>query len=300
MGNYAVLSLETHLFFGRIMKEHALFLQAGFVCVDTSWIERADWFRRQFESLLRDTVQMSNRRVNRDILSSGELVTEFTIPAERFTQQLSGVMIDSSISREEQNLFPGIRVRADRELVRAVNELNRRARNLLDGFIRFKESILEEVGKGNLFTVNYPLLIEHILREAKLYRATIAELMENKEPSYKDLKKTEQFWNRIMMEHALFIRGLLDPSEEELIRTANQFAGEYRELLERAKERDCRAMGMSGTALAETLRFSKFKTAGAEGILNQKISSIILPLLADHVLREANHYIRLLKTDAEA
>ena len=103
-----------------------------------------------------------------------------------------------------------------------------------------------------------------------------------------------------MMEHALFIRGLLDPSEEELIRTANQFAGEYRELLERAKEKDCRAMGMSGTALAETLRFSKFKTAGAEGILNQKISSIILPLLADHVLREANHYIRLMKTDAEA
>lgn len=170
----------------------------------------------------------------------------------------------------------------------------------MDGFISFKESILGEVKKGNLFTANYPLLIEHILREAKLYRATITELMENKELSYKDLKKTEQFWNRIMMEHALFIRGLLDPSEEELIQTANQFAGEYRELLERAKERDCRAMGMSGTALAETLRFSKFKTAGAEGILNQKISSIILPLLADHVLREANHYIRLMKTDAEA
>lgn len=300
MENYAVLSLETHLFFGRIMKEHALFLQAGFVCVDTSWIERADWFRRQFESLLRDTVQMSNRRVNRDILNSGELMTEFTIPAERLTQQLSGVAIDSNITRAEQNLSPGIRARADRELVRAVNELNRRARKLLDDFIRFKESILEEVGKGNLFTVNYPLLIEHVLREAKLYRATIAELMENKEPSYKDLRKTEQFWNQIMMEHALFIRGLLDPSEEELICTANQFAGEYRELLERAKERDCRAMGMSGAALAETLRFSKFKTAGAEGILKQKISSIILPLLADHVLREANHYIRLLKTDMKA
>ena len=300
MENYAVLSLETHLFFGRIMKEHALFLQAGFVCVDTSWIERADWFRRQFESLLRDTVQMSNRRVSRNLLDSGELVTEFTIPAERFTQQLSGVMIDSNISREEQNLFPGIRVRVDRELVRAVNELNRRARKLLDGFINFKESILEEVKKGNLFTANYPLLIEHILREAKLYRATIEELMENREPSYKDIKKTEQFWNRIMMEHALFIRGLLDPSEEELIRTANEFAGEYQELLEKAKMQDNKAMGMTDAALAETLRFSKFKAAGAEGILKKEISSIILPLLADHVLREANHYIRLLKTDIEA
>lgn len=27
---YVVLSLELHLFFGRIMKEHALFLRAGF------------------------------------------------------------------------------------------------------------------------------------------------------------------------------------------------------------------------------------------------------------------------------
>ena len=30
MREYVTTSLETHLFFGRIMKEHALFLQAGF------------------------------------------------------------------------------------------------------------------------------------------------------------------------------------------------------------------------------------------------------------------------------
>ncbi len=36
--------------------------------------------------------------------------------------------------------------------------------------------------------------------------------------------KVELFWDQIMMEHSLFIRGLLDPSEKELISTANQFA----------------------------------------------------------------------------
>ncbi|MEI3218941.1 MAG: DUF2935 domain-containing protein [Lachnoclostridium sp.] len=30
MDNYVTLSLETHLFFCRIMKEHSLFLMAGF------------------------------------------------------------------------------------------------------------------------------------------------------------------------------------------------------------------------------------------------------------------------------
>lgn len=50
-------------------------------------------------------------------------------------------------------------------------------------------------------------------------------------------------------------------------------------------------------SLQKTLRYRNFKAAGAEGILNRHIASIILPLLADHVLREANHYIRLLKCD---
>lgn len=44
-----------------------------------------------------------------------------------------------------------------------------------------------------------------------------------------------------------------------------------------------------------TQKFRDFKQAGAEGIETCKIKSIILPLLADHVLREANHYLRLLE-----
>ena len=38
-----------------------------------------------------------------------------------------------------------------------------------------------------------------------------------------------------MMEHALFIRGLLDPTEGELINTANDFANEYNALIEEVK-----------------------------------------------------------------
>ena len=296
MENYVVLSLETHLFFSRIMKEHGLFLEAGFPCVNKAWIERADWFRQQFEKLLQDTLQISDGRVNEMILSSQELVTEFTIAAENRTELLSGVPIDSSITAREQKLCSDFRQNECREVLEAVNEINRRSVRLLDGLIDFKENILEEVGRGTLFQANYPLLIKHILREARLYRATVKELMRNEMPSYKNLKKTEEFWNQIMMEHALFIRGLLDPSETELIETADKFAMEYKELLEKSRRQDCRVLGMSEDALKETLKYSKFKAAGTEGILQCKIASVILPLLADHVLREANHYIRLLET----
>lgn len=303
MENFVTLSIETHLFFARIMKEHALFLEAGFPCKNEDWIKKADYFREQFEDFHREVVRLADGRVNNCILESDELVTEFTLPAEKQTGRLSGIPIDSEITMAQQKLRPACNLNISRELVRSVQLLNERSLCLLNGLISFKENILREVENGRLFTLNYPLLIKHILREAKLYRSSIEELMRNRRPSYKNLCQTEDFWNQIMMEHALFIRGLLDPCEEELIDTADDFAEEYKALLHMACEQDCRANTMPADkaltkkSLAETLRYRDFKAAGTEGILNRQISSIILPLLADHVLREANHYIRLLECD---
>lgn len=261
--------------------------------MENTWIEKADRFKEKFEDLLRDTVQLANGRVGKEILRSGEVVTEFTLSAEQHTEKLSGVAIDSRITERQQSLKAG---NFDSwESVEAINILNQRSLELLKDFICFKEKILEEVKKGQLFNANYPLLIEHILREAKLYRVTIKELQENRNLSYQCMRETEEFWNQIMMEHALFIRGLLDPSETELVKTAHNFAMEYKELLEKARVQDCRAMGLTEEILEETLKYRDFKAAGTEGILECKIASVILPLLADHVLREANHYIRLLE-----
>lgn len=295
MQNYAITSIETHLFFARIMREHALFLEAGFPCKEETWIQKADFFREQFEDLLRDVVKIGDGRIHDCLIKSGELITEYTIPAEKRTALLTGVPIDSSISEKEHRLCAGAIRMESREFFGAVHHINERSIQLLNGLIEFKESILREVANGTLYNASYPLLIQHILREAKLYRATIQELMQNRRITYQKLRETEIFWNQIMMEHALFIRGLLDPTEEQLIDTADTFAKDYKELLEKARRQDHRAMnGLAQQSLDETLKYRDFKAAGAEGILNCEIASIILPLLADHVLREANHYIRLL------
>ena len=341
MEKYAVLSIETHLFFARIMKEHALFLEAGFPCKDEAWIKKADWFKEQFEELLRDAVEIGEGRIGGCILKSGELLTEFTIPAEKRTACLSGIAIDSEISGMERRMIQSVFCEGERNAgqndgcgcegnegnrknacgcesnagnrknacgcrsnVRQgsrrgwekIHEINRRALRLLNGLIEFKESILNEVADGNLFNANYPLLIQHIIREAKLYRATVEELLRNGKISRQRMGEMESFWNQIMMEHALFIRGLLDPSEEELIAAADGFAADYKKLLEQARQQDWQAMDeLTRESLEETLKYREFKTAGAEGILCGEIASIILPLLADHVLREANHYIRILE-----
>lgn len=298
MENYITLSIETHLFFARIMREHALFLEAGFPCKYKEWIEKADYFRCEFENLLKKTVKTGNGLINENVLNSGEIITEYTIAAENKTEELSGIPIDSEISKMEKNLRCISGRNINREHFNAVHRINSEALCLVNGLISYKENLLNEIGNCNIFNANYPLLIKHILREAKLYRATIEELMGNRMPSYKNIKKTEMFWNRIMMEHALFIRGLLDPCEEKLIDTADGFADIFKKLLAEANKQDCCANGqLAGKSLEAAVGIRDFKAAGTEGILDCKISSIILPLLADHVLREANHYIRILHSD---
>ena len=54
-------------------------------------------------------------------------------------------------------------------------------------------------------------------------------------------------------------------------------------------------VGLTEKTIKATTELADFKAKGTDGILNCKIKSIILPLLADHVLREANHYLHLLK-----
>lgn len=295
MSNFVTMSLETHLFFARIMKEHSLFLQAGFQPPGEKYRKKADWFRRRWEDFLGRAVRASDGIVAKEVLDSGEIVTEFTRKAERQTSHLTGISIDGDITEAEYRLRHGCLRRENPQMTCMVRKLNEEALQLLSGLIDLKQNVLEDVEQCRIFTVNYPLLIEHIIREAKLYCSIIRELNEKGEMCPVCQKQMEAFWNRIMMEHALFIRGLLDPSEEKLIDTADEFAKDYKRLLEKAKEKErCTMDEMTRKTIEETIKYRDFKEAGTEGIIGCEIYSIILPLLADHVLREANHYLRIL------
>ena len=296
MNDYVRTSLELHLFFARIMKEHSLFLQAGFMPKNTEYIQEAMLYKRQFEKLLADTVSLSNCMVRENVLNSGEIVTKFTYGAERKTEELTGITIDSNVTLQELRLMPESSFYGMADLTQYICYLNETAITLLDGLINLKERLLRDVLCCKVFTANYPLLIEHILREARLYRQYVVMLQNGEDINSQDMKQVELFWNQIMMEHALFIRGLLDPTENDLITTADDFAKQYQQLIEEAKNMtDATIRSVTDKTIEETKKYIDFKTAGTEGIKECEIRSIILPLLADHVLREANHYFRILK-----
>lgn len=297
--NYARQSLELHLFFARIMKEHSFFLELSFTPRDSNFTKQADTFRREFDKLLYDVIAQSNGVVGSDVLKSGEVYTQYTLNAETASTFYTSIKIPTEITKAAMDLMGSRSHTASRRLDQAVYEINKRAIDLISSLIQFKSRILNNVLSCKMFTVNYPLLIDHIMREAKLYLKMVQQLQSGEEFNIEnEALEQEMFWNRIMAEHSKFIRGLLDPTENDLISAANNFGNEFDQLTEEARaamDTTFREDKVTADSLTATKAIRDFKAQGTQGLIDCKVKSIIIPLLGDHTLREANHYLRLLK-----
>lgn len=292
-------SLELHLFFARIMKEHSFFLQIEFTGKDSNLSEKANRYRIGFDKLLAETIFLSNGVVSNSVLQSGEVITPYTLKAEMASSYYTGINIPKSLTEAEAELQGNNVVKSNQMLEQRVFMINEKALGLVADLAQFKTKILSNVMACKIFTGNYPLLIDHILREAKFYFKLIKRLQNREEINIeKEAYEQEAFWNRIMAEHAKFIRGLLDPTENELISKANDFGNEFDKLTQEAIEAMNNTIPISAVtedSLKATNDIREFKQQGTKGLIDCKIKSIIIPLLGDHTLREANHYLRLLK-----
>ena len=298
MDCYVISSLELHLFFGRIMKEHSFFLELGFTPRDKEFTNQADLFRRELDKLLWEVVSLSDGNVSQEVLSSGEVFTQYTMEAEDVSSYFTGVKIPLDITQAEMNLSGSRRNAMNQSIDQQVYRINQRAIELIEALIEFKSVVLSNVLSCSMFTVNYPLLLDHIMREAKLYLTMVKQLQTGEQvDTQREALNQEMFWNRIMAEHAKFIRGLLDPTEEELFQAANNFGNQFDQLTAEARSAMDRTVSfeqVTADSLEATKEIRDFKAQGTQGILECKVKSIIIPLLADHTLREANHFVRLL------
>lgn len=152
---------------------------------------------------------------------------------------------------------------------------------------------------------NYPLLIDHVSREA-MYFYKILEKARDGELEYPadSIVSENVFWLRIMGDHLKFIRGLLDPSERELVDTAHSMSDKFDQLQLHARDFD--SMLWQFKITNDFLRFEKdvtastkelrdFKAAAEQLIKQCAALSLIPPLLADHVRREAEHFLEILE-----
>lgn len=295
---YIRQSVEFNLFSLRIAKEHAIIAAASLPPAGLAVGNQLLSMKNNYEALLKAAVSLADGVISNEVLASGELVTEFTLNAEVKTQRLTGLPINTAITKKELALKPGKNQGDLDELLSEVSRLNKKALELTGSAIVFLEKLLDSAIKCQAFSFTYPSMLEHVTHES-VFAAMMLEKFEERDgiDSIKEIIDQELTWNEIMGEHAKFIRGYLDPSEDRLFDTANGFARTFEQLMEKTRrlpKRPEQLARVTEESIRNVRKLRNFKVQGTQGILECKIKSVIIPLLSDHVTREANHYLRLL------
>ncbi|MBP2656846.1 MAG: hypothetical protein H6Q73_4415 [Firmicutes bacterium] len=173
----------------------------------------------------------------------------------------------------------------------------------------FKRHVLHLLVNCKIGGSNYPLLIDHISREAMYFCKLLGKIRDGdiKYP-VDSIVSDNVFWLRHMADHARFIAGLLDPSERDFVIKANDFAAQFERLQLQARDLDSMLWHMGPNSdlmrfetdvTAATIQIRDFKKAARNLISACKIVSLIPPLLADHVLREAEYFLQVLEAIQE-
>lgn len=189
--------------------------------------------------------------------------------------------------------------------VTAVRKLNEDTIQLVYGFRNFKRNLLLLIINCKILGFNFPLLVDHIAREAEYFMRTLKKFNDGiLDPIQDSIIKENVFWLKIMMEHSRFIASLLDQSERNLINTARKFGDDFEILLNQARDVESMLLKKSPTypiigklnqdSENATVELRNFKQAGLDLIKSCQIRSVIDPLLADHVVREANHFLQMI------
>lgn len=300
-GGFVRESLELHLFWARIMKEHAIFDEDGFECKDVALLQEAENFKCKFEEILYEAICLAPGVISAEVLQSGELFTDKTLMAEQKMLELSGIAINTQLTVNELNLQPGMgMIPPGTGIEEKICVLNEKALACAQAMAAFLQRVYDDVTKACcLFTHNLPSIFQHQLDETKMYMKHILRLQRGQlvDPTFHRVEM-EMFWNQIMKEHAEVIRQLLDPKEEPLIEKANMHAKAFKKIQEEFEDgtqAKTNLQQITRETYAATLSLKDFKATNAELILACQLKSTISALLADHVLRKTNHYLRILE-----
>ncbi|WP_430510084.1 DUF2935 domain-containing protein [Gottfriedia solisilvae] len=205
-------------------------------------------------------------------------------------------------------LFEAIETKAQNFTIqsdpRQIQQFNIEVHNAASMIWAFKRKILGLIITCKISGNNFPLLVDHTSREAAYFATRLKELNEGKlKPQPAAIIRENVFFLRIMADHAKFIGHLLDPSERKLVEQARDFSHDFDQLLFQAVDLEAMQPQSETVPLIDKLldenrvsvkSLRDFKKSARDLIEACKIKSIIHPLLADHVFREAERFLQII------
>ncbi|MGE5456570.1 MAG: DUF2935 domain-containing protein [Ignavibacteriales bacterium] len=292
-------SIDLHLFFMRIIEEHLIFIQSSIPAKNTAIKQEAETLRQELLKLFSFIMSISSGHISQNVINSGELITKYTHEAEELSEYYTGLEIDSNYTINEKKLLASENSTYEQIPNEQMINLNNHVIDIIKKVTDFQKKFFDAIQKCEIFTSMFSDRLDHIIDESNHYIVEIEKLQSmNLTPTLNSLNEEMIFWNENLSDHGIFTALRLDPTEKELAKISMDFADNFEKLADEAKNAGSNAtniIDLINRSLQETIKYKEANIKDVESLLYCKVKSIILPLGAEHDLRELNHYLRILK-----
>ena len=287
-------TLISNLYYLRTLREFCARVELSLPPYYEEYIKKSSNLAKQCENLGSEiTNNYANYNIPSVALNSDIFVTSYTLKLEELTNKLFNYNMNTSITKNELNLKPGIPT-PTKALIEGLEKVNDEALEIANEFISFSEELSTNINNQDCFCFYYNSLNSNTVYEMNVYTLVLERLINrnNLDPIY--VVDYEYGFNKLMSSIATYIRGECNPIYTDTVKEANDFYLEYSNLI---NEYETIAItpenqgNMTNNSIELAKRFKTFIEICIEKLIKKEIYFTTPPITKDNALTDVNYFI---------
>lgn len=288
-------SLVNHIYFAGSIRSFCSTIGLTFFKNNDEYIDRAIALGYRAADIINKTILLMNKEIARAVVENDVYITPYTKDLDLLTQSLFEISLVIQVDKDLQILSDRQDVVFNDEVMSKIDSLNQEAMGLINDFKAFCQEIKMKIDGGEVFSYLYPDFFNYMYDEISVYGRDIERILSKKDYTDFYLSEYTYYFNELLRESALYIRGFLDTSDQDIFDMASYYINAFANLTEKYLKKTDTNINLSLEAEKLVINYQKFVTDVIDKLLKAKIYFITPPITLDNFLTNINVYLFILK-----
>ena len=290
-------SLANHIFFASSIRSFCTTIGLTFFKNNHDYIDRAITLGYRATDIINNAILLMDKVLANDVLDSDVYITPYTKELDMLTQKLFEIDLRIRIDNDIDLLKEREEIEYNDESIGKINDLNDKALSLINDFKDFCSEIKTKLDNGELFSYLYPDFFNYMYDEISVYGRDIERIKSKEDYTEFYLNEFTYYFNELLRESALYIRGFLDTKHQDVFDMASVYIDAFANLTEKYLKN--KNDDLTSETKELVINYKTFITNIIERLLKAELYFITPPIVLDNFLTNVNVYLFILKKIAK-
>ena len=285
-------SLVNHIYYAGTIRSFCSTIGLTFFKNNQDYIDRAISLGYRATDIINKALLYLDKNLAKIILDNDVYITKYTKELDLLTEKLFDISLIIGVDKDIEILKNRDTVNYD-NVIGKIELLNNESLLLINDFKEYCSEVKTKLDNGELFSYLYPDFFNYMYDEISVYGRDIERIISKKDYTKFYLEEYVYYFNELLRESALYIRGFLDTREQDIFDMASYYINAFANLTEKYLKNKDDSLNIETEKLVT--RYKEFIESIIEKLLKKEIYFITPPITLDNFLTNVNVYLYIIK-----